>query len=130
MRESFVTSNVVKAFLRRHGRTPGLARAGDLVAAGSFEVLIDGNNEGLGDGEGLGAGLADISSRLLNQLSTGAEYVPDRHTAEPQVAQRDNRGNRVPLDPSPLVTWKRVFAVSSDGDMLGFTSVPAQTGMP
>ena len=129
MRESFVTSNVATAFLRRHHRTPGLARAGDLVAAGSFEVLIDGNDEGLADGQPLGTGLALISSRLLHDLSTGAEYVADRHSAEPRVAQRDNRGSRVPLDPSPLIAWKRVIAVSSDGDMLGLISVPARTGM-
>jgi len=129
MSESFMTSNVLTAFLRRHHRTPGLARAGDLVAAGSFEVLIDGTNEGLADGDGLGTGLAQISSRLLHQLSTGV-HAREGGVVESRIAQRDTRGSRVPLDPSPLVTWKRVIAVSSCGDMLGLVSVPVQAGTP
>lgn len=130
MRDSFLPSNVVTAFLGQRHRTPDLERAGDLVGAGSFDVLIDGNNDGLADRESLGTGLALISSRLLHDLSTGAEYVPDRHTAEPRVAQRDNRGRRVPFDPSPLVAWKCEIAMSSDGAMPVLICVPAQTGTP
>ena len=130
MRESFKTSNVVAAFLQRYGRTADLTKAGNLVAAGSFEVLIDGNDEAPPepDGFGLGLGLSQISARLLHQLATGAEHVSDRGPARARVLQRDSRGSRVPWDDSALVAWKRVVAVSSDGRMLGLVSLPVFEG--
>ena len=128
MNESFKTSNVVAAFLRRHGRTADLTRAGNLVAAGSFEVWIDGNDEALPDGLGLGLGLSQISARLLHQLTKGAEDVADGGFARTRVPERDTRGSRVPWDGSALVAWKRVVAVSSDGPMLGLVSLPVHDG--
>jgi len=124
MSESYRTTNVVAAFLKRHGRTADLTKAGNLVAAGSFEVWIDGDNEAMPDGLGLGSGLSQISSRLLLDLATGAERASDGGSTRPRVPQRDIRGNRVPWDDSAHVDWKRVVAVSSDGPMLGLVSVP------
>jgi hypothetical protein len=127
--ESFKTSDVVAAFLKRRGRTVDLTKAGDLVAAGSFDVWIDGNDEALPDGLGLASGLSQIEARLLHQLANGADHVSDGGFAKPpQVPQRDSRGSRVPWDDSPLATWDRVVMVSSDGPMLGLVSRPVRRG--
>jgi hypothetical protein len=130
MSESYKTSNVVAAFLKRRGRTADLTKAGNLVAAGSFEVWIDGNNEAMPDGLGLGSGLSQISSRLLLDLAAGTERASEGGTTGPRVPQRDARGNRVPWDDSAPVAWTRVVAESSDGPMVGLVSVPARDKEP
>jgi hypothetical protein len=130
MKESFVANSVVTSFLNRHARSGHLAKPGALVAAGSVEVLIDGNDEGLADRPGLGAGLAQITSRLLEQLATGDERIPDADFANTPNPQRDTHGSRVPRDRSSPVAWQRVVAVSAAGSMLGLVSLPAQSGTP
>jgi hypothetical protein len=130
MNESFVSKSVVAAFMKRQSRHGHDKKLGALIAAGSFEVLIDGNNEALGDGEGLGTGLAQITSRLLHQLETGAEHVRDGGVSQPRIAVRDVRGSRVPVDSSPLVTWKPVTAMSDLGSILGLVSLPEHIVTP
>jgi uncharacterized protein with ACT and thioredoxin-like domain len=72
----------------------------------------------------LGSGLAQITARLLDQLATGGARGQDGAVATAARAQRDIRGNRVPWDQIPLVSWKRVVAVSAGGSLLALVSLP------
>ena len=99
------------------------ATAAELVAAGSVEVMIDGDDEGLSDGSGLGPGLAHIASRLLGQLASGDDS-PNDGAPSAGVTQRDARGSRVPRDGTALVTWRRVVAVSATERLPGLVSPP------
>jgi hypothetical protein len=133
MKEPPVIGSVAAAFMKQ-GRPGEIARhggrvmPGTLVAAGSFEVLIDGNNEDHADGLGLGSGLAEIASRLLRQLATGDQTPAHGGLAQAFVSERDKYGSRVPIDASPLATWRRVIAVSATGRMVGLVSFSAPTG--
>jgi hypothetical protein len=122
MRESFVADSVFTSFLNRSGLPGHLVKPGALVAAGSVVVLIDGDDESLADGLGLGTGLAQIESRLLQRLATGGEGC----VATALVARRDTQGSRVPWDSSTPVAWERVIAVFDEGSMLGLVSLPVQ----
>lgn len=115
----------IRAFRDRRTGLDQAPRPGALVTAGYFEVLIDGEKEGLLDASALGSGLAEIESRLLRQLATGDEPSPGACVAAPRIPQRDIRGNRVPWDESPLAKWTRVIVVSAAGTMLALVSWPA-----
>ena len=71
----------------------------------------------------LGAGLAQITSRLLQQLASGSDGSVDLGVAAASP-RRDLSGNRVPPDISPLASWRRVIAVSAAGQLHALVSLP------
>jgi hypothetical protein len=123
MRKSLEVRGAVDRSLDGHAKPARIATAAELVAAGSVEVMIDGDDEGLADGSGLGPGLAQIASRLLDQLATGDDRPNDR-TPLAGISQRDARGSRVPRDGTALVKWRRVVAISATGRLPGLVSPP------
>jgi hypothetical protein len=118
----------IRAFRDRRTGLDQVPRPGALVTAGYVEVLIDGEKEGLLEAPALGSGLAEIESRLLQQLATGGEPSQGACVAAPRIPQRDIRGNRVPWDKSPLAKWTRVVVVSAAGTMMALVSRPAPSG--
>jgi hypothetical protein len=124
MSKSFEQDEEVQATANRHAKPGSLAASGEPIAAGSVATLTGDDYESLASRSRLGVGLANITSRLMQQLATGGERVPSRRVADARPVQRDTRGSRVPWDRSPLVMWKRVVTVSSEGDMLALVSQP------
>jgi hypothetical protein len=120
MNESFELDDEVVA-LRRAGLA---VRPGAPTAARSIEVYTEGERERLAGRSSLGLGLAQVTSRLLDQLATGAVRAPQRGSATAGDPQQDMRGNRVPLDESPLVSWQRVVAVYPGGSLPALVSGP------
>jgi hypothetical protein len=116
MSESFDLDDEAKAFANRNAEL------------GYVEVFTESDFEGVVDRSGLGVGLAQITSRLLQQLATGGERIPYGGVANALNVQRDTRGSRVPCDDSPIVTWKRVVAVSAAGRVLALVSLPLPNG--
>jgi hypothetical protein len=98
------------------------------VAPGSFEVCTESDRESQAGRSGLGMGLAQITSRLLDQLVTGGVRAHHGGAVTAGDPQRDLRGNLVPRDYSPLVYWRRVVAVSAAGSLLALVSLPVQSG--
>lgn len=85
-------------------------------------------DEGVTDGAGLGLGLSQITSRLLQQLATSDERIANGGVADHRNIQRDRLGSRVPWDGSARISWKRVVAVSAAGRMLALVSLPVHSG--
>ena len=122
MSKSFEPDEEVQETAYRHAAPGSVAAPGEPIAAGSVEALTEEDYDGLASRSHLGVGLANITSRLMRELATGGERTRSRGVAEARPIQRDTQGSRVPWDRSPLVMWKRVVAVSSDGDMLALVS--------
>ncbi len=97
------------------------ARLKARAASTSLEVRTD--SEILAGRSSMGASLAQITSRLLDQLATG-EGSMSRSPAPAGHLQRDSRGNTVPWDGSALVAWQRVVTVSAGGSLLALVSLP------
>jgi hypothetical protein len=74
----------------------------------------------------LGAGLAQITARLLQQLASGSDANVDLNVMATSP-QRDMRGNRLPPDGSPLAFWRRVIAVSAAGRLHALVSLPVES---
>ncbi len=98
------------------------ARLVDRATSGSVEVRTD--SEILAGRSSLGLGLAQITSRLLDQLATSGGGVQSRSLAPAGHPDRDLHGNTVPWDGSALVSWQRVVSVSAGGSLLALVSLP------
>lgn len=104
-------------------RRAGLgARLEARAASSPVEVRPEGDREILSGRSSLGSNLAQLTSRLLDQLATSGGQ--SRGPAPTGYAQRDARGNCVPWDGSSLVSWKRVIADSAGGSLLALVSLP------
>jgi hypothetical protein len=121
MSESPLPNGDAEALVNRDTEREFLANPQTQSAAGHFEVLTASDYEALVDRSGLGVGLSQITSRLLQRLSTDADPLPATNS---RSAVRDVRGSRVPLDDSPLVIWKRVMVVSAESSMVALMCVP------
>ena len=93
------------------------------VVPASVSVFTESDYDRLGDRTNLGAGLTQITSRLLQQLANGGKDTLDTSPI-PAGPRRDTHGNRVPPDDSPLVSWRRVVAVYDAGRLHAFVSMP------
>jgi hypothetical protein len=124
MSKSFEQDEEVQVTANRHAKPGSLVAPGEPIAAGSVATLTGDDYESLASRSRLGVGLANITSRLMQQLATGGERVPSRRVADARPVERDTHGSLVPWDRSPLVMWKRVVALSSEGDMLALVSQP------
>lgn len=127
MRESFELADEGAVIANRCAEPGYGARPEAQVASRSVEVYTESYHEKLAGRSSLGTGLAQIASRLLDQLATGGVSAPHGGANTAANPQWDVRGNRVPRDDSPLVSWKRVFAVSSTGSLVALVSSPVQT---
>lgn len=130
MIEPFELGVAVRASADPDAESGRLAAPGEPITAGSVEALTEDDYYGLASRSRLGAGLANITSHLMARLATGGEQIPSREGADTRPAQGSAGGNPVRGDPSPLVAWKRVVAMSSDGDMLALVSRPDQSDLP
>ncbi len=117
MNQSFEPADKGLAVTDHRSHSDGIAKLGASPATTAVEVFTESDYEDLVDRSHLGVGLAQITSRLLRQLSTSAGPGPQAG-ANGRAVQRDAHGSRVPLDGSPLVAWDRVIAVSAAGRML------------
>jgi hypothetical protein len=126
MSESFEPDDAIEEFTNRYAEPDYPARPGALVASESVRVFTESDCENLAYRSTLSVGLAQITSRLLRRLATGDEGVLQLGVATAGGVQRDTSGNRVPRDDGPLVTWRRVVAVSAAGSLLALVSLPLQ----
>lgn len=86
-------------------------------------VFAENDDDRLTYRSNLGAGLAQITARLLQRLASGSEANVDLSMVA-MNPPRDLRGNRVPPDGSPLASWRRVIAVSAAGRLHALVSLP------
>lgn len=87
------------------------------------DVLEESDYEAQVDRTHLAAGLSQITSRLLEQLTSGGGRTRRGDISAADV-QRDSHGSRVPLDGSPGVAFSRVIVVSPGSKMLALVSLP------
>ena len=128
MNESSELEDEVVAFANRRAETDSAARPAAPVASRSVQVYEESERASLAGRSSLGVGLAQITSHLVDQLATGGVSARYSGVATAGDPLRDLRGNRVPRDDSPLVSWKRVFAVSSAGNLVALVSLPVRWG--
>jgi hypothetical protein len=128
MSESFELDDELDEFTNRHAEPDSRGEGRAPVASGSVAVFTEGDSDRLAYRSSLGSSLSQITARLLQQLTTGEERTPNRAVGTADSTRRDSRGNRVPRDDSPLVSWKRVVAVSAAGSLLALVSLPVPSG--
>jgi hypothetical protein len=121
MGQSPLTNGDAEPFVNRDIELEFLANPQTRSAAGHSQVLTASDYQALVDRSGLGVGLSQITSRLLQRLSTGADSLPVTNSYS---VVRDIKGSRVPWDDSPLVLWKRVMVVSAGSSMVALMCVP------
>jgi hypothetical protein len=106
-------------------RTALGGRSGSLFASRSVGVSTKDDRDGLAVRSCLDARLAQVTSRLLDQLAkcgNGAE----RGGHDPVgFALRNTRGDLVPRDTSPFVAWRPVVVESPGGSLLALVAVPS-----
>jgi hypothetical protein len=126
MSESFEPEDEAVEFASRCAEPDLLPRPGAPAASRFVEVYTESDRESLTGRSSLGTGLAQITSRLLDQLATGWVRAANGSVVTAGDPQMDLRGNRVPRDDSPLVSWKRVVAVSPADSLLALVSLPVR----
>jgi hypothetical protein len=106
-------------YAERNSSAPAIASIGPIA----ITVFAESDDDRLTYRSNLGAGLAQITARLLQRLAYGSDASVDLNVVA-MNPQRDMRGNRVPPDGSPLAFWRRVIAVSAAGRLHALVSLP------
>jgi hypothetical protein len=91
------------------------------------------NGEDLGRFAGrstMDARLAQITSRLLDQLATYGEPPERNRTVRTGNAHNAGHGGSALSDDSQLVAWRRVVAVSARGNLPVLVSLPFRADDP
>jgi hypothetical protein len=123
MEESFEESVGTQALANRPGGPGHRSRRVAPVSLDVVDVLAECDYEAQVDRTHLAAGLSQITSRLLEQLTSGGGRTRQGGVSAADV-QRDSHGSRVPLDNSPSVAFSRVIVLSAGNKMLALVSLP------
>ena len=123
MEESFEESVGTQAPANRAAGSGHGSRRVAPIALDFVDVLAESDYEAQVDRSHLAAGLSQITTRLLEQLTSGGGRTRRGGVSAADV-QRDSHGSRVPLDGSPGVAFSRVIVVSAGSKMLALVSLP------
>jgi hypothetical protein len=123
MEESFEESVGTQALANRAAGSGYRSRLVAPIALDFVDVLAESDYEAQVDRTHLAAGLSQITSRLLEQLTSGGGRTRRGGVSAADV-QRDSHGSRVPLDGSPGAAFSRVIVVSAGSKMLALVCLP------